>query len=75
MPATKGMEQKGQTVSAAGGMDLSFLRSEKGVSDRSRRMKRRTAATGAMIRTIQLIAANPESTGTVQKATETVIRE
>ena len=56
-------------------MDLSFLRSEKGVPDRSRRIKRRTAPTGATIRTIQLIAANPESTGTVHKATEMVIRE
>jgi hypothetical protein len=75
VPATKGTEQKGQIVSAAGGMDLSFLRSEKGVPDRSRRMKRRTAATGAAIRITQLITAKPESTGTVQKATETVIRE
>jgi len=75
VPATKGTEQKGQMVSAAGGMDLSFLRSEKGVPDRSRRMKRRTAPTGAMIRITQLITENPESTGTAQKATETVTRE
>jgi hypothetical protein len=69
------MEQKGQIVSAAGGMDLSFLRSENGVRDRRRRTKRRTAATGATILTTQLITANPESTGTVQKTTELVIRE
>ena len=56
-------------------MDLSFLRSEKGVLDRSRRMKRRTAPTGATIRIIQVITANPVSTGTVQKTTELVIRE
>lgn len=75
MPATKGMEQKGQIVSAAGDMDLSFLRSEKGVPDRSRRWKRRADPTGAAIRITQLIMAKPESTGTIQKATEMVIRE
>jgi hypothetical protein len=69
------MEQEGRIVSAAGGMDLSFLRSEKGVLDRSRRMKSRTAPTGAMIRIIQANTANPVSTGTVQKTTELVIRE
>ena len=62
-------------MSAAGGMDLSFLRSEKGVPDRSRRKNTRTPPTGATIRTSQLIMANPGSTGTVQKATEMVIRE
>jgi hypothetical protein len=75
VPATKGTEQKGQIVSAAGGIDLSFLRSEKDVPDRSRRRKTRTAATGAAIRITQMIAANPASTGTAQKATEMVIRE
>jgi hypothetical protein len=69
------MEQKGQIVSAAGGMDLSFLRSEKGVPDRTRRMKRRTAPTGATIRITKLITENPESIGAIQKTTELAIRE
>ena len=56
-------------------MDLSFLRREKGVPDRSRREKTRTVPTGAAIRITQLITANPGSTGTAQKATEMVIRE
>ena len=67
------MEQKGQIVSAAGAMDLSFFRSEKGARDRTRRIKRSIDPTGAAIRITQLIAEEPGSTGTVQKATEILL--